>query len=229
MNVRFLSLGFYEKFDFDNQTTYSGNSRRIKNYFGKTLFHFKLNFSNSKNQIININGGFFDPINVETSFYDNEIKNNVDYTIIERQPDFYAFLIPYPILNRKIPNDLSPGEDWAFNPKPYKEASYLRDDSRKKRFSNSSLKSDMSGAITINNDCLWRYTYHNNFFDNNCYPIFVSDIEELEILIGGLSNFYKSIFGFSINKDNLSKIIIPFFELSKPEANGLSKSFYPTF
>jgi hypothetical protein len=226
MDIRFISLGFYEKFDFDNQTSYSGDLRRIKNYFGNTLFHFKMNFNNSENQIININGGFYDPINAETNFYYNETITNDDYIIIERQPDFYAFLIPYPILNIKFPNDLSPGEDWAFNPKPFNEASYLKDDSRKKRFSNSSLKYDMRGAITINNDCLWRYTYHNNFFDNNCYPIFVSNIEELEILIVGLRNFYKAIFGFSINKDNLSKIIIPFFELSKPEATELSKAFY---
>ena len=188
-----------------------------------------MNFNNSENQIININGGFYNPINVETNFYYNETVSNNDCTIIERQPDFYAFLIPYPILNKKVSNNRFPGEEWAFNPKPFNEASYLKDDSRKKRFSNFSLKSDMSGAVTINNDCLLKYTYHNNFFDNNCYPIFISDIKELEILIDGLSNFYKSILGFSLNKDNLSKIIIPFFELSKSEATDLSKAFDPFF
>jgi hypothetical protein len=237
MNIRFISLGFCEMFDFENQTRFC-NSNQIKNYFGNTIFHFKIN-STKKEDYWAINdqaishtkldfhltpqGGFFDPKSVYTSYYKEKNNTFEDSAIINRQPVFFAVLIPYPILKLFNSGFKNGNEEWGGNSHPFRNQRFSTSLDREKRFSDFRLKTDLESEIKINN-VLGRYDHHNDFFRNNCYPLFIENHDELITIVNDLSYFYKRFLEIDLALNNISKIVIPFFELTNEEALGLSKS-----
>lgn len=237
MDIRFISLGLCEKFDVENQTRFC-NTNQVKNYFGDSIFHFKINSSKTEDYFVDNSmdksyrqedfhltpqGGFFDPKIVHTSYYKEEINAFVEKKIIERQPLFFAVLIPYPILTLHNTYHKFGDEDWGGNSYPFKEQRFSNSLIRKKRFSEFRLKTDLGSEIKIKNNP-GRYEFHNNFLHNNCYALFIEDHDELITFINDLSYFYKFIIGVNLGLNNISKIVIPFFELTRDEATGLSKS-----
>ncbi|MFN9710744.1 MAG: hypothetical protein ACK55K_04985, partial [Bacteroidota bacterium] len=58
---------------------------------------------------------------------------------------------------------------------------------------------------------------------NNIYPLFIEDHSELITIINDLDSFYYNKLGFNIKLENISKIIIPFFELTPKEIFEISK------
>lgn len=236
MNTRLISLGLCEKYDLHNKSRHS-NIFRIKNYFKDSLFHFTINSKKTEDyfadsyqfrgfieQIFKIipKGGYFNPLDVVTKFYDNSRTMN-ENSIIERQPVFFVLLIPYPMLNYYNSYHTYGSRDWASNPSPFKNQRFNQNILRKDKFSEYRLKIDLEGEIKIDN-ILNRHDFHNNFFNNNNFPLFIDDHDELITMINDLDSFYFNTLGFNLKLENISRIIIPFFELTPKEALDLSNS-----
>lgn len=219
MKVRILSLGLYEKFDFNNQTSHI-HSIQIKNYFDNVEFQFRFDLNSSEKYKINASYCSFNPSTVESKFYKNHFETNADINKINRKPGFYVFILPYPWLQKKTSESNFPHDAWAFNCEPYKNGLFNNDSQRKKRFSKFSFQNDFNGQVLINNN---RHTFINNFIDNNCYPLFVETDDELMVLINDYNIFLKSTLNIEIGIQNLGKIVIPFFELTSDEVSSLLK------
>jgi hypothetical protein len=236
MKTRLISIGLCQKYDLNNQTDHC-SILKIKNYFNNTLFHFTINsekvedcyadnyqYRGYQEQIFTLlpKGGYFNPIDAETKFYENYISKN-ESRIIERQPVFFVLLIPYPNLRFFNSHHKYGTSEGALNPSPFKNLKYDRKIFRKDKFSDYSLKTDLGGEIKINN-LLNNHDFFNNFFDNNNYPLFIEDQDELITIINDLDIFYFNTLGFRLKLENISKILIPFFELTPEEILGLSNS-----
>jgi hypothetical protein len=236
MNKRIISIGLCQKYDLNNQTQHC-SIFKLKNYFNNTLFHFTINsekvedcyathyqYRGYEEQIFKLlpKGGYFNPLKAETKFYENDIEKN-EYRIIERQPAFFVLLIPYPKLRFFNSYHKYGTSDWASNSSPFKNLKFDRKIFRKDKFSDYSLKTDLGGEIKIDN-ILNNHDFYNNFFENNNYPLFIEDQDELITIINDLDVFYFNTLGFRLKLDNISKILIPFFELTPKEAIGLSNA-----
>jgi hypothetical protein len=234
MKTRLISIGLCQKYDLNNQTQHC-SIFQLKNYFNNTLIHFTINskkvedyyatnyqYRGYEEQIFKLlpKGGYFSPLDSETQFYENDIKIN-ENRIIERQPIFFVLLIPYPNLRYFNSHHEFGTSDWASNPYPFKNIRFNRKIFRKDKFSDYSLKTDLGGEIKINN-LLNNHDTFNNFFNNNNYPLFIEDQDELITIINDLDIFYFNTLGFRLKLENISKILIPFFELTPREVLDLS-------
>ncbi len=236
MKTRLISLGLCEKYDLENQTRIL-NIFQINSYFKNVLFHFRINsekkedcfafnyqYRSYQEQIFKLlpQGGFFNPSTVTTEFYENS-ENIKENRIIERQPAFFVLLMPYPMLKYFNSHYTYGTSEWASNPSPFMKQRFDGKLSRNDRFSDFRLETDLTGEIKIEN-VLRKYDFYNNFFTNNNFPYFIEDHDELMTLINDLDGFYFNTLGFNLKLENLSKIIIPFFELTSIEASELSSS-----
>ena len=237
MEVRLISLGLCEKLDLKKKS-WNSHSIQVENYFKNKIFHFNLNSEKDEDYLatgresrgypkhkfnIKAKGGYFNPTIVETQFYDNEIEISNECIIENRQPLFFVLLIPYPSLRFFNDHHKYGTSDWAFNPKPFSKMRFESNFTREKRFSNLSLKTDLGGEVKISN-VLNKFDTINNFFDNNNYPLFIEDHDELITLINDLDCFYNNLHNLNLNLKNLTKIIIPFFELNSNEVHELRNS-----
>ena len=252
MKVRLLSLGLCEKLDLNNKS-WPEYGHGVRSIFKNKLFHFSINskefeyyplmennskyvpddqqmvdyYSEQKLKIIKPNGGYFNPFKIETQFYNNKIEISNEHIIEERQPLFFVLILPYPLLRFFHHNNHNKygSSDWAGNPEPYKNQRFQTEI---KRFSERQMATDLAGQIKLDNDRDKNDTI-NNFFDNNNYPLFVQEHDELITLINDLDNFYKNLHGFNLNFENLKKIVIPFFELNSSDIETNKDSEYIAF
>jgi hypothetical protein len=237
MKARLISLGLCENYDLDNQTKHF-NIFQIKNYFKNTLFHFEINSEKTKDyfcksqyqgegyheQVFKIlpKGGYFNPLDVQTKFYDNH-SSIIENSIIERQPVFFVLLFPYPMFKFFNSYRKYGSSDFSSNPKPFSQKSFNQENLRKDNFSDYNLKIHLGSVIKIDN-LLRNHDYYNNFFDNNNFPLFIDNHDELITLLNDLDSFYFNTLGFNLKLENISRIIIPFFELKPKEVLGLKNS-----
>jgi hypothetical protein len=235
MKTRLISIGLCQNYDLNNQSQQC-SIFQLKNYFNNTLIHFTINSEKAEDcyatnnqyrgyeeQIFQLlpKGGYFNPVDAETKFYEDDIPKNENH-IIERQPVFFVLLIPYPNLRFFNSHHKYGTSDWASNPSPFKNKRFDRKIFRKEKFSDHRLKTDLGGEIKINN-LLNSHDNYNNFFNNNNFPLFIEDHDELITIINDLDSFYFNTLGFRLKLENISKILIPFFELTANEALDLSR------
>ena len=235
METKLISLGLCESIDLNGQSKYY-NFYKIRNYFNNTLFQFSINsekiedhfatnsrYRSYKEQTFKLlpKGGYFNPVERVTKFYDNDTTTRENQIII-RQPVFFVILLPYPSLLFFNNYHNYGSTDWASNPYPFKNLRFNSKISRKENFSEYRLKTDLEGEIKIDNT-ISNHDSYNNFFNNNNFPLFIEDHDELITIINDLDSFYYNTLGFRLKLENISKIIIPFFELTASEAMDLSR------
>ncbi|MBL7770550.1 MAG: hypothetical protein JNK20_16345 [Flavipsychrobacter sp.] len=224
MDIRFLSLGLFVRkeakinLDFLSPDILSYNLK-------DTLFHFDFNLEEKGKYNLEFSGGYYDPIEACTQYYHSENVIHDSKLILYKKPSFFAILIAYPILKKRSVSTGYFSEEWANNPKPFKNMYLFNKESTIKRFNSKNWKGDLSEKIIIDYN-IGDYHYLNNFFENNCYPIFLEDPSEIILLINDYADFLNRALGVSFNLQNISKVLIPFFEISNednlqiPECGG---------
>ena len=95
----------------------------------------------------------------------------------------------------------------------------------KERYSQRSFYSDITGRLEIIRiDFKKEFNPRiNNFLNNNCYPVFVEDAEEVILLMNDYNAFIMGVYGVELTLSSFSKILIPFFELDEQDIQGISK------
>ncbi|WP_192349348.1 hypothetical protein [Algoriphagus sp. Y33] len=221
MKVRLLAMGLFEEYDPTNYTRHLSNLR-LEKFYQKKAYHFNFETKIDTKYKISPKGGYFSPLKAETFFYvDESDRKPVEFSsVISRKPSFFAFILPNPVLHRTdlktgyTINDIS-HRGQPFNNERFHNKSYIES------FKNFSLDSDLAGKISIIHE-LHDFSFINNFLENNCYPIFIQDQEELCILINDYKVFLEKIFNLNVDIKSFSKTIIPFFKLEEQEKKQLA-------
>lgn len=221
MEVKLLQLGLFEKYNSIRQTHHF-NTIQINNYYNETAFQFELKINDDEEFKLTPKGGYFLPSKAETIFYEKDKDKIVFNRIIKRQPDFFAFILPYPQLKRTSPRFKFPTAEWAFNPQPFSHGRF-NGDLKEKRFSYMSLKSDLEQKLLVSHSTQSNHRI-NDFIENNCYPIFVEAHDELCILMNDYLSFIKQTINADLSLKSFSKNVIPFFEINETEAKQISKT-----
>jgi hypothetical protein len=221
MKVRLLALGLFENYESDNLTQHYSYFR-IRNYYNNTVYHFSFDIEENTEFKISPKGGFFSPLKAETFFYENEsgIKTSEYTSIINRQPSFFVFILPNPVLKR---TDLKTGykiNDITHRGKPFDEVRF-HNKSYPEYLNKYTLNPDIAGKIEIIQK-LDDFSFINNFLENNCHPIFIKDPYELFVLINDYKFFVERTLNLKIGIKSFSKIIIPFFKLEDHEKRQLA-------
>lgn len=203
IEVKLLSHGFFEAIHLDSNISKRNLERSLKNI----LIYFELPLNDEIK--FNFDCGYFNPVNATTFFNSKSKKKDysIDFKIIKMRPSFFVFLLPYPTLYKTY-KEHPKFTDYvcASNPKFFFNK-------RRNRFSYNVVETDLKARVSIGNILKKDIDCQNYFMDNNCYPLFVEEIQQLRILIDDYNNFLKSVFDFEIGINSLSKIIIPFFDI----------------
>lgn len=218
-NIKLLSNGFFvhpeKEIDPMQLTPYN-----IRENFEKLLLYFELD--NCSDNKLKFDCGYFSPKEEITNFHlkEEKISRYNEYKIINIQPSFFVFILPYPKIYFNITNRLhEKSYPLDFKTNPFVNQLILKKE-REIRFSNKIAESDLSknyGMHILEEE----HQAVNNFTGNNCHPLFVEDINEVRLIVDDYNNFLKEILGFEIGVNSLSKIIIPFFDIEKfNEING---------
>lgn len=216
MDIRFLSLGLFVNNEANNINLNFFHSDFLSLNFSNTYFHFDFCSENKEHYKIKITGGYFSPFEASTRFYyanDNRYDSKL---IVTKIPSFFALLLPYPFLNIINSKTGYYSEEWANNLKPFKTMAQDSNSSKLKRFNLNTWNRDLAEKLVIQNNNNKHY-FVNNFFENNCYPIFTKDPNEAIVLINDLAEFFNKAFGVDLNLQNISKVLIPFFEISNDD------------
>lgn len=222
-NVKLLSNGFFENPEKISDESTQLSPYNIRKNFDKVLFYFELD--NCSNNNLKFDCGYFSPKDEITHYHLKDEKTEVynEYKIINIQPSFFVFSIPYPMFYFNITNSRFQEKSFPLNFKtnPFNNQVILRQD-RKIRFSNEIVDSDLSKSYKIHilEDEIQGI---NKFLYNNCHPLFLEDIKDVRLLADDYRNFLNEVLGFEIGVNSLSNIIIPFFDID--EFNKINGEF----
>jgi hypothetical protein len=213
-NVKLLTNGFFENPEKISDESTQLSPYNIRKNFDKVLFYFELNTCFDYN--LKFDCGYFSPKDEITYFHLKEEKTTAynEYKIINIQPSFFVFSLPYPMLYFNINNkhqEKSFPLDYKTN--PFINQIILKKD-RENRFSNEIVDSDLSKNYRIH-ILEKEHPSVNSFTGNNCYPLFLQDINEVKSIADEYRGFLNEVLGFEIGVNSLSKIIIPFFDIDE--------------
>jgi hypothetical protein len=210
MKIKIISLGFFS--DYNQDYSFIRMDRIQSATFQNIVFHFSIETDSQYHFKISPMGGFFIPSKAETYFYSNldEKASTKFSSVLEVQPSFFVFLLPMPFL-RKINRRTGYCTDRFSSIRPFRIFSEFSTNFNGE-IDNNKLNSDLSSKI-IFSEFQSSHKLINDFRENNCYPFFLQDPNELCILIDDYAEFFTEAFKFQINLLSFTKMVIPFFNI----------------
>lgn len=222
MELTIWSLGFFSYLSSRIESKDSSyiNEKSIQAYFKDKCFEFDIEIHREQNDHIEQHHCLFDPAQISTRFNYSSLHKELPRSkiLIKRQPDFFAFVIPFPNIEYKVPNSKNwrqTSSDWVF-------PNYDFAIEEKKLWEPFLYSPQINNEYRINQNI--DNSIINNFMANKSYPLFIKTNQELFSLIDGYKDFMEKKLKISLSINSFSKIVIPFFEITKKEIKIIADS-----